>query len=439
MDQDNDPTPSDAMSALLASARARALEYDNAPVRDDGYENMDEDDLEDDDVDIASANALPTWGAGTLDNSIRAYSKVYKTVLQNSDIVLYVLDVRDPNGTRSREIEREIASADDSSKRMLLILNKIDLVPPHVLKGWLSHLRRFFPTLALNANKAAPNAKTFDHKSLTVKGTSETLLRALKTYAQSKQLKRSTTVGILGYPNVGKSSVINALTSRLGSARGSSTACPVGAEAGVTTALKEVKLDGKLKLLDSPGIIFPSSSSSSSSSSNPSTTAHPSHLTSKQAHQAHLVLLSAVPPSTIEDPIPAISLLLHRLSHSSATQGPLMEYYGIKPETLMAKNGDVTTDFLVQVARKRGRLGKGGVPNLHAAAMGVLADWRDGRVRGWVEPPPDKDLSPSDQAAEGQGLGSKEIVKEWAEEFKLDGLWGSEGDERVAQSDVMQQ
>ncbi len=94
-------------------------------------------------------------------------------------------------------------------------------------------------------------------------------------------------------------------------------------------------------------------------------------------------------------------------------------------------NGDVTTDFLIQVARKRGRLGKGGVPNLQSAAMGVLMDWRDGRIRGWVEAPKENEVG------EG-GAGKKEIVKEWAEEFKLEGLWGDDG-ATVAEEEVMKE
>ena len=65
-------------------------------------------------------------------------------------------------------------------------------------------------------------------------------------------------MGVIGYPNVGKSSVINALASRFG---GRIIACPIGAEADVTTSIREVKLDNKLKILDSPGIVFPSQAS----------------------------------------------------------------------------------------------------------------------------------------------------------------------------------
>ena len=46
-----------------------------------------------------------------------------------ADIILYVLDAQDPEGTRSRDVERQIMGADGSEKRLILILNRIDLVP----------------------------------------------------------------------------------------------------------------------------------------------------------------------------------------------------------------------------------------------------------------------------------------------------------------------
>ena len=426
MDEDPQEDVSNPMSALLASARARAAEYGDASGSEEDDEM--EEDASEGGADITTANSLPTSGPSTLESSRRAFDKVFKNVLSSSDILLYILDARDPNGTRSREIEREIAAADAGSKRLILILNKIDLIPPPILKAWLTYLRRYFPTLPLRASNPAPNARTFDHKALTVKGTSETLLRALKSYASSKQLKRSTIVGIVGYPNVGKSSVINTLISRLGSSRSSSTACPTGAEAGVTTSLREVKLDNKLKLLDSPGIVFPSSSSQNTD------TEYPPNFSRKQYTEANLTLLSALPPSAITDPIPAITLLLHRLSRSEATLAPLLEQYNLAPSTLVPSSGtdgDITTDFLIQVARKRGRLGKGGVPNIQSAAMGVLMDWRDGRIRGWVE-------APKEEAGSGESSGTrKEIVKEWAEEFRLEGLW--DDDDKVDEEVVMKE
>ena len=394
------------MSALLASARARAAEYED--MTED--EIMDEDDSDDEsDVHTDSATTFPTpTGPLNPDSSRRAYDKIFYSVLNSADIILYVLDARDPDATRSREIERQISVADGGAKRLILILNKIDLVPPPVLQNWLKHLRRYFPTLPLRANSPAPNARTFDHKALPPKVTSETLLRALKTYAQSKQLKRSTTVGIIGYPNVGKSSVINALTSRL-SGTTKRTACPVGAEAGITTALREVKLDNKLKLLDSPGIVFPNTESPDKSS--------------KRMSEAQLILLSALPPKAISDPVPAITLLLSRLASSQAQLSSLLATYNVPP-LLPSANGDMTTDFLIQVARRRGRLGKGGAPNLESAAMAVLSDWRDGRIQGWIE-------APSDESEQGR----KEIVKEWAKEFKLEGLWGN--DQEVQPEDTI--
>ena len=418
MDDEGTNSNSNPMAALLASAQARAADYDEADLQGD---IADEESGDETTEGVEISQSVNTDHRNP-DSSRKAFDKIFKQVLDAADVILYVLDARDPDGTRSREVERQIMTAASGTKRLILVLNKIDLVPPPVLKGWLTHLRRYFPTIPLRASTPASNAHTFDHKQFTIKNTSETLLRSLKSYAASKQLKRSIAVGVIGYPNVGKSSVINALTSRLNKGTQSS-ACPTGAEAGVTTSLREVKVDTKLKILDSPGIVFPTTSEDDEQNKQKK----------RAQHEATLILLNALPPSQISDPVPAIRLLLERLSSSSSLYEKLLQHFNITALGPFG-NGDMVTDFLVQVARKRGRLGKGGVPNLNSAAMAVITDWRDGRIQGWVEPPKLHVADDTEMVGDGavnasNGADQKQIVKEWAAEFKLEGLWGDGGNE----------
>ncbi|PSR76567.1 P-loop containing nucleoside triphosphate hydrolase protein [Coniella lustricola] len=446
MDDDGDDVDeSDPMAALLASARRAAEDYEQGLQSGEDMDDDDDDDGDSDDDE--TSGAVSVGGDAT---SRRAYDKVFKQVVEQADVILYVLDARDPEGTRSRDVERAVLSAAAGGKRLILILNKIDLIPPPVLKAWLLHLRKYFPTLPLRASNPAANAHTFNHRDLTVQGTSATLFRALKAFAAGRNMKRAISVGVIGYPNVGKSSVINALLSRLSGRGGSSrSACPAGAEAGVTTSIRAVKIDSKLTLLDSPGIVFPSTSDVGSSSTS---TFVPRNATEAKAH---LVLLNAVPPKHIDDPIPAVQLLLKRLSTSPDLMKQLAKLYDLPALLPNPENGDATTDFLVQVARRRGRMGRGGVPNINAAAMTVVTDWRDGRIQGWVDAPVTVVAAAAAAAAAAPVAGAsgsaaeaapvlsgikipsaapaveaaadqKHIVTEWAAEFKLEGLWGDD-------------
>ncbi|KAL0362701.1 UNVERIFIED_CONTAM: Nuclear/nucleolar GTPase 2 [Sesamum calycinum] len=131
--------------------------------------------------------------------SKRIWGELYK-VVDSSDVVVQVLDARDPQGTRCYHLERHLKEH-CKHKHMILLLNKCDLVPAWATKGWLRILSKEYPTLAFHASIN----KSFGKGSL---------LSVLRQFSRLKSDKQAISVGFVGYPNVGKSSVINTLRTK---------------------------------------------------------------------------------------------------------------------------------------------------------------------------------------------------------------------------------
>lgn len=389
---------------FAASIASRNAKYAGEPEEDEDLMEDDDDDEEASEEEWTGFDGESGRSSLKKETSRKMFDKDFKTVVENSDVILYVLDARDPEGTRSREVEKMVLNAARGEKRLILVLNKIDLVPKKVLNDWLTHLRLSFPTLPLRATSSIAS-HTYNHKNLTLQSTAAALLKSLKSYSQKRALKRSLTVGIIGFPNVGKSSVINALLSRTN--HGKNGPCPTGPEAGVTRSIKELKLDGKVKLLDSPGIVFPTAQGKN-----------------KADEQARLVLMNAIPSQQIVDPLPAATLILQRLSTNQTLFDKMINLYNLPP--IMNPGGlQGATDFLIHVARKRGRLGKGGIPDLNSAARAVVNDWCDGRLQ-WFTNAPEPQAGGESAGARTinqPSEGDKEIVSQWAAEFDLGGLY----------------
>jgi len=155
-------------------------------------------------------------------SSKQKYYQELKDVLEKSDVVLFVLDARDPIGCRCPDVEKTIQSQNKNMK-IVFVLNKIDLVPREVLQKWLDYLRKEYPTIAFKASTQKQNKLSRTHdmgpaenapkgflKNDTCLG-ADSLIKLLKNYSRSEDIKRAITVGIIGYPNVGKSSIINSL------------------------------------------------------------------------------------------------------------------------------------------------------------------------------------------------------------------------------------
>jgi len=332
--------------------------------------------------------------------SRRAYLRSLKKVIESSDVILQILDARDPLGTRIHPaIESGILSHFD--KRMVLVLNKIDLIPKSNVGEWLTYLRRSHPTVALKAGTTQSRSHESGKSSGIGRSKSENalsssmavgvdgLLQLLKNYArasgESKSKKKSKTcitVGIIGYPNVGKSSILNSLKRF--------RAVGVSPRPGFTTTLQEVVLDKNIRLIDSPGVVFDDDDAKSG---------------------AGAILRNGIDADSVEDPIPAIQELLERCTMES-----LMMTYNV-PAFPRGPEGVMT--FLAMIARTKGRVLKGGIPDKIMAARCVIKDWNKGKIP-YYSVPPTKDAQMNNMMVGGEGEGGDaKIVSQFSEEFDI--------------------
>jgi nuclear GTP-binding protein len=89
--------------------------------------------------------------------SQRIWEELYK-VLDASDVVVQVIDARDPMGTRSHHVEEHLKK-NAPHKHFVLLLNKVDLIPTWLTAKWVKSLQREYPTLAFHASLNNPFGK----------------------------------------------------------------------------------------------------------------------------------------------------------------------------------------------------------------------------------------------------------------------------------------
>ena len=140
--------------------------------------------------------------------------RIIENLIKNVEVVLFVLDARFIDKSRNKEIED---LARKSGKKVIIVLNKSDLVD----------VKKIIKTKELEGLKPFLFFSAKDRKG------SATLKKMIKI--EAKRLGTEVVnVGVLGYPNVGKSSLINIITGR-SSARTSP-------EAGYTKGIQKIKL-----------------------------------------------------------------------------------------------------------------------------------------------------------------------------------------------------
>ena len=249
---------------------------------------------------------------------------IVKDVIRISDIILEVLDARYIDETRNKKMEDLIY---ENNKKIIFVLNKADLID-------FSELKK---------SGKLEDIKPYVLVSCKTKNGIRDLRTRIKIEAKKIKEHKSAHIGIIGYPNTGKSSIINVIA---GKGRAGTSA-----QAGFTKGIQKIKLAKGILLLDTPGVL-------------PEKEA-PAH---KTEHAKKLSTIGVKTFDKAKNPDFIVSELMKE------NPGAFEKFYGIDAK------GDVEKliDFL---GKKHKFLAKGGLIDTNRTARMILRDWQFGKIR----------------------------------------------------------
>ncbi|KAI8252031.1 Nucleolar GTP-binding protein 2 [Colletotrichum sp. SAR11_239] len=277
--------------------------------------------------------------------SKRIWNELYR-VLDSSDVVIHVLDARDPLGTRCKSVEKYL-SEEAPHKHLIFVLNKTDLVPTSVAARWVRYFSKVRPTLAMHSSITNPFGKG-------------SLIELLRQYAKLHSERKQISVGLIGYPNVGKSSIVNTLRKK--------KVANVAPIPGETKVWQYITLTKKIYLIDCPGIVPPSQTDT----------------------PQDLLLRGVVRVENVEHPEQYIPAVLAKVKPHHMER------------TYELKGWKNHTEFLEMIARKSGRLLRKGEPDVDGVAKMILNDFMRGKIP-WFTPAPVDEDAEAGEAVEGRG------------------------------------
>lgn len=337
-----------------------------------------------------------------------------REVLQKADVLLHVVDARDPAAGLSEALFKEAIGKD-----IILLVNKIDSIPRESLVSWLTHLGSTYIALPFRVAEAflpskpnpPPASKKIPLKLDDALGSDAVWqeLRKLKAKKSCEEL----IVALTGVTNSGKSAVINSLAradllpiynlNSAISAKGPYT----------TTSASELVLEfpdnkgEKVRLIDTPGLEY----------------VHAEDVEEQEKEMTRakdILLRTRGRIDRLKDPLFAVTHIVSRAD----TQDLMLAY------SLPAFSKGDPTSFLAGMARASGLIKKRGVLDHAGAARIVLRDWSIGKFARYTMPPGSSTTSSS---TNNEGIlamlkSRKELRK--AEDVKLVQLQPGEAEKR---------
>lgn len=174
------------------------------------------------------------WYPGHMSKAKRLMESDMKLV----DLVIEILDARAPLSSRNPDIDKMAGQ-----KSRLIIMNKADLADSKISDLWKKYFEdKGIAVVFLNSK----NKEGLRYVMPAVKKVCESRIKRNEAKGIKNQPIRAMVVGI---PNVGKSTFINAISGR--------NIAKTGNKPGVTKSEQWIKLNKELELLDTPGILWP--------------------------------------------------------------------------------------------------------------------------------------------------------------------------------------
>ena len=260
------------------------------------------------------------------------------------DIVIELLDARIPVSSQNPDIAQII-----KGKKKIIVLNKCDLADEKESKKWISYFEsKNIPAVLVDSN--------------TGRGIDNVIRKIEKIMDEEKEIQakkgrvgRKIRAMILGIPNVGKSSFINRISKK--------TTAEVGNKPGVTKQKQWIRINEKVELLDTPGVLWPKFES--------------------EEVALHLAFTGTIKEDVLEKTEVAYSLVKFLLENAREN---LCNRYGLKSEYIEEiLNRDNPENFniyeiMLEIGKKRGCMISGGIVDEEKTSKIILDEFKNGKL-----------------------------------------------------------